>query len=571
MSAKGKSVPKREIKANPCERCKFKCGEKFSHEQREQLHADYWSIEPRERKYDYISQYVEESKPERQKKTRKTVSRKYSFPHPNTHEKIRVCKRFFLMTLDISDQTVNGPLKKQRQRLVQSATDGRGKHTAHNKTPDSDLQTVRAHIQSFPALESHYCRKDSKRQYLESNLNIKQMYRLYEKHMQTVGKGALAVSQQVYRKIFNTEFNLSFHKPKKDQCKHCRLYERTTCPSEQEKQDFEAHQERKRDIRASKAADKERAQQDPTFVTCTFDLEKVLQAPSGLVGPLYYKRKLNCYNLCIYSMADKKGHCYFWNETTGRKGSSEVATVLVRYLHDLPKEVKHVVFYCDTCGGQNRNAAVVSALNYVVRTSKTICTVDLKFMESGHSHMEVDSMHAAIEGQKAVSELFVPSEWTNLFRTARPSNPYIVTVMQPYDFLDFKSFAKTNLKNTKKDMTGRQIQWLKTKWFRFSKEEPDIVFFKENVRDDDFRKMKVSKKEQRGRPSMDSTGPLVKYGDKLAISAAKKKDLLSLCRSGVIPEEFVPYFENLPCDSAVKDTIQARDVDDASTDEEEIN
>ena len=70
---------------------------------------------------------------------------------------------------------------------------------------------------------------------------------------------------------------------------------------------------------------------------------------------------------------------------------------------------------------------------------------------------------------------------------------------------------------------------------------------------------------------MDSTGPLVKYGDKLAISAAKKKDLLSLCRSGVIPEEFVPYFENLPCDSAVKDTIQARDVDDASTDEEEIN
>lgn len=90
VSAKGKSVPKREVKANPCERCKFKCGEKFSEDQREQLHADYWSIEPRERKYDYICQYVEENKPERQKKTRKTTSRKYYFAHPNSHERIRV-------------------------------------------------------------------------------------------------------------------------------------------------------------------------------------------------------------------------------------------------------------------------------------------------------------------------------------------------------------------------------------------------------------------------------------------------------------------------------------------------
>ena len=46
-----------------------------------------------------------------------------------------------------------------------------------NKTPEEDVQFVRAHIQSFPNESSHYSRKDDPNQrYLSSDLNIKKMY-----------------------------------------------------------------------------------------------------------------------------------------------------------------------------------------------------------------------------------------------------------------------------------------------------------------------------------------------------------------------------------------------------------
>ena len=40
-------------------------------------------------------------------------------------------------------------------------TDQRGRHEPKNKTPEEDVQFVRAHIQSFPTESSHYSQKDN--------------------------------------------------------------------------------------------------------------------------------------------------------------------------------------------------------------------------------------------------------------------------------------------------------------------------------------------------------------------------------------------------------------------------
>jgi len=45
------------------------------------------------------------------------------------------------------------------------------------------------------------------------------MYDLYSKECQ--GKNITPVKCKVYRDIFNTDYNLSFHTPKKDQCDLC--------------------------------------------------------------------------------------------------------------------------------------------------------------------------------------------------------------------------------------------------------------------------------------------------------------------------------------------------------------
>ena len=97
--------------------------------------------------------------------------------HAEGQEK-RVCKQFFLRTLDTSEAPVNSVLKERSENNSFVGEDKRGKHTPSNQTPEKDLHHVRRHIESFPIIESHYTRKDSKIKYLDEKLSIAKMYAL---------------------------------------------------------------------------------------------------------------------------------------------------------------------------------------------------------------------------------------------------------------------------------------------------------------------------------------------------------------------------------------------------------
>lgn len=56
------------------------------------------------------------------------------------------------------------------------------------------------------------------------------------------------------------------------------------------------------------------------------------------------------------------------------------------------------------------------------------------------------------------------------------------------------------------------------------------------------------------------------YKHKLPISEAKTRDLVSLCRSNIIPEEHHPFYEALPTSSAAADTLPEPDVNDSDED-----
>ena len=106
----------------------------------------------------------------------------------------------------------------------------------------------------------------------------------------------------------------------------------------------------------------------------------------------HYKRKLAVYFLSVFSLADKQGVCFLWNETLDQKGSCEVATCFMLYLSYLPHTVKHVILYSDTWSGQNRNHFVAD-LHHAVLTMDKIEIIDQKFLELGLSHMEFVAMH----------------------------------------------------------------------------------------------------------------------------------------------------------------------------------
>ena len=51
------------------------------------------------------------------------------------------------------------------------------------------------------------------------------------------------------------------------------------------------------------------------------------------------------------------------------------------------------------------------------------------------------------------------------------------------------------------------------------------------------------------------------YKAKFPISEAKKKDLVSMCHSGIIPTEFHSYYENILSSKSAKDDLPESDAD----------
>ena len=364
ISSSGKKVPKRTLKHVNCSSCKFKCTSNITEEQRQSLFDAYWRKECYEMQRDFICQNVSVSQPKRQygKTKRREIASKFSFKIGQTT--IRVCKKFFLTTLDIGKKTVEYALKKQEHGTYQGS-DMRGKASSANKIPEECVKIVHEHIKSFPTMESHYTRKKTKRKYLSSDLNITKMYTMYKE--KCLHENQKPVSAK-YRDIFCKSYNYSFHKPKKDQCSFCNLYQQqkingTLSPEMEES--YKEHQIRKVEGREEKGRDKIKAKEEKTFHACTFDLEAVLSTPCSLVGELYYKRKLSCYNLSFNSLGDKKGVCYLWDESQGGRGSSEIGSCLLMYISRLAENassLKEITLYSDSCGGQNRNQFVSSAL-----------------------------------------------------------------------------------------------------------------------------------------------------------------------------------------------------------------
>ena len=131
------------------------------------------------------------------------------------------------------------------------STDKRGKHISHhNNIPDDITEGIRKHIKSFPTMESHYCRKTSKKQYPAQDLNMGTLCK-----QERDSKNEPAVKESKYREIFCTEFNHSFFEPKKDQCSLCTLYSTQKDPDEILVK-YEERQLRKKYAREEKTKDK---------------------------------------------------------------------------------------------------------------------------------------------------------------------------------------------------------------------------------------------------------------------------------------------------------------------------
>jgi hypothetical protein len=220
----------------------------------------------------------------------------------------------------------------------------------------------------------------------------------------------------------------------------------------------------------------------------------------------------------------------------------------------LPEAVKEVSLFSDTCGGQNRNQNIVAILLHAVRTTQ-IDIIEQKFLESGHSMMECDSMHSAIDSAKKHVSVYTMYDWINIFRGARSTRnrksapPYVVNILQYEDFYDLSSLSKSLLKNKRKDTEGNVVKWLKIKSLRFEKAHPEFVFFRYGY-SGPYSKIFICGRGGNQKIIMPQLQKL--YSKLLPISQEKYNDLNNLTRSGAIPNEFHHWYQSIPFSKNVK-------------------
>ena len=273
-----------------------------------------------------------------------------------------------------------------------------------------------------------------------------------------------SVSCRKYRDIFASNFNLSFHKPPKDQCLSCTKHtenQKQGTETGEEKRSYQEHINMKNKAREEKTRDKNLAKKDPTTHVVTLDLQAVLPTPCGMVSQLYYTRKLSVYNFTLYSLGGGNASCFIWDETQGMRGSCEIATCIFLYLKSLPVTVTDVDIFSDCCGGQNRNQYLAAAFMYAVENIPNLSTVTHKYLQTGHTQVECDSMHSAITFAKKNSPTCTPSGRDIILRMARRKNPCTVKPIRHCDIVDFRLLASSVIPNTKGDKQGHRVNWLR--------------------------------------------------------------------------------------------------------------
>lgn len=439
------------------------------------------------------------------KSPKRNVSYKYSVNVLG--QQIFLCKVEFLAVhgLQFSAKRVEILSRKLKYNVSIPKSDGRGKHEHHKRVGADSLNMVREHINIIPKYVSHYSRVvNPNKVYLDCDMNISGLYRKYVEWINQkneteadavdvniakrskVTKKYEVVSEDKYRRIFCTEYNIGFKLPRSDTCKTCDSIniklaaEKDDAVIAQLKAELEAHQ-----IDAQKMQDDlkkfiEQAKASGDYDVFIFDLQQALLTPTLTVGDAFYLRKALTYNFGIHDGKTGKGFMFMWSENVAGRGSDEIASCIWKYIKLCKPTAKRLVIYSDNCGGQNKNWNLMALWRQLVLDG-VYESIEHRFLVPGHTRLPCDRDFALIENEKKrVVQVYSPEHWYKIVADANKKNPFIVTVMKNEDFFSFEQLLRTITKKTTTDAKV-PLQFRLGRCFLFKSEHGDTMYVRHDI------------------------------------------------------------------------------------------
>lgn len=111
------------------------------------------------------------------------------------------------------------------------------------------------------------------------------------------------------------------------------------------------------------------------------------------------------------------------------------------------------------------------------------------------------------------------------------------------------------MKNRSTNINGSVVNWLKIKWLRFQKTKPCTIQYKYELQNElPFEELNVSGNNNQYL-NWDLIELCPKYQSLIPISNAKKNDLLCLLKTGVIPNCYSAFINDIPASAKSKDVV----------------
>ncbi|CAK1593378.1 unnamed protein product [Parnassius mnemosyne] len=480
-----------------CRKSKVRNCEKFDHERRYEIHNSFWKNMNWDQRKVYVTGLV-----------------------------TRLQNHIFEC---LGSYTVQSWVKKSRNRVIPCQE---VQNLARVKTPRSGtlrkILTAHSFLDNIPKLPSHYARKDSSKLYLEPIYrSLNDLYRQYKEHCTQNEEPVL--SRFTFQKLFHDK-NLSLYTLKKDMCDICSGHAVGNINTA----DYEQHIRRKNRARQEKETDKKKATSGE-FILLSMDLESVKVCPYLTASALYFKTKLTCHNFTIYDLVTHQASCYWFDETCADLTASTFTSFVCDYLerYCLPKRLP-IVIYSDGCTYQNRNNIMANALlNMSIEHEVSITQ---KYLEPGHTQMECDSTHAAIERKLKNREIHLPSDYITVTKEARINPAPYEAIMIYYDFV--KDYSNKSTWRYSSIRPGRKAGDPLVVDLRVIQYRPEgTIFFKINF-DDDWSELPVRPRK------LNSIQYTPLHAAPIPIASSKFNHLQQL--KEVLPRDCHLFYDTLP-------------------------
>jgi hypothetical protein len=282
-------------------------------------------------------------------------------------------------------------------------------------------EKVKEHISKYRCKSGHYSRRDSNnRRYLPSNLNITKMHNTFLQENPSAEAKYL-----FYYNVFVTHFNLGFGSVRKDICSFCTKYK---CLIH-----IETDQQKRKSLICELMVHKFRAKKfyqllnetNEDTVTICFDLMQNQELPKSPIIEAYYSRQLWQYFLGIVihkGLNSKQSHeevyFYTWGEYQEGRGSNVIGSAVYNFLKNFVENnnFNNIRLVSDSCGGQNKNKAMLSMINTFACKHKI--NIEWIFPVHGHSYMPPDRAFGRVEQiLKKIETIIQPQEYFEVFKT----------------------------------------------------------------------------------------------------------------------------------------------------------